>query len=536
VGGGYGLRIETTGGSVALANVEANDNYLIGMEVISAQEVALDQGKFNDNKEGIKINAQGAVRLSGVTASNNKVAGATITSAFGIVRVENSVFSGNYSLAYGKCTGKTYYGYGLRVVTTNEISLTNVTADNNALYGAYLEGNGVFIGGVANSFSNNGTGTLSDHTGKGLEIVSTGGSTVSLTNVTASGNQEFGAKIKADGTVLVSYSVFNGNHSYASSCTSKSSNSSYSKGGSSSGKSCGGKECTKTYYGYGLEVVTTGDISVSNVEANENYLFGAHLDGANVTVSNSTFSFNVSPTEKDKTPTGRGLEVKSTGNATLSGVDASNNQLFGATVEAGGVVSVLSSTFMNNKYSTATSCKGTKSAGYGLKVVATNPEIASPITLENVTASGNGAEGAILQGEEAAIAVTNSTFNNNGADGLNITASGTVTLTNVTADGNKGDGVDVKGVCTNTVNVSGGNFTNNDNYGLKVVDAAYAPDATTPPTFSGNDSGNVFQSDCVSSGGGNGSGNSGSGNTGGNNSGSNWWYWWWYWHKGYGHR
>ncbi|HET9911902.1 MAG TPA: hypothetical protein VFQ13_08435, partial [Anaerolineales bacterium] len=112
---------------------------------------------------------------------------------------------------------------------------------------------------------------------------------------------------------------------------------------------------------------------------------------------------------------------------------------------------------------------------------------------------------------------------------------GDVTLTNVTADGNKGDGVDVKGVCTNTVNVSGGNFTNNDKYGLKVVDAAYAPDATTPPTFSGNGSGDFFQSDCVSSGDAGDSGNSGSGNTGGN-SGSNWWYWWWYWHRGYGHR
>jgi hypothetical protein len=333
---------------------------------------------------------------------------------------------------------------------------------------------------------------------------------------------------------VVTGSFFNGNQSYYRDCSGKSSGSSGSKtSGGSKSKTC--QNCQTVYDGYGLQIVTTGDIFVGDVEAEGNYLYGAHLEGANVDIFNSKFNSNVSPTEKDKTPTGRGLEVKSLGYANLNGVDASNNQLFGATIEAGGEVTVLSSTFLNNKYYTATSCKGKKSAGYGLKVVALDPAIASPITLENVTASDNGAEGAILQGEEAAIVVTDSTFNTNGADGLNITAKGNVTLTNVTADGNKGDGVDVKGVCTNTVNVSGGNFANNDNYGLKVVDAAYAPNTTTPPTFSNNDSGNVFQSDCVSSGGGNGSGNSGGGNTGGNN-GSNWWYWWWYWHRGYGHR
>ncbi|RPJ26620.1 MAG: right-handed parallel beta-helix repeat-containing protein, partial [Chloroflexi bacterium] len=521
--GGYGLQVVTTDG-ISVSMVQATDNYLYGALLNASGEdgVTVGNSSFDRNKSGLEIKSTGPVSLLNVTASDNKLFGADIEAkgTEANVAIKNSFFNGNQSYTSSSCKGKTYNGYGLRVVTTGSIALTDVTAERNYVFGAYLEGTNVRIAGTpkaeapytTSSFSNNGTGVLSDHIGKGLEIKSTGSdSQVSLSYVTANENQLFGANIQADGLVLIDNSVFSGNKSYTSTCY------------------------CKTYDGYGLQVITTSDIELDTVTANGNYLFGAHLKGANVTVSDSMFNENSSP--EDKNPTGRGLEVISTGNTLLQHVEASDNQLFGANVQAGGKVEVTSdSIFSRNIYYTYSSCKGTKSAGYGLKVVTTDPTLGT-ISLTGVTANDNGAEGTILQGPTT-VDVVGSTFNNNGASGLSITASGNVTLTNVIASGNKGNGVDVKGVCTNVVKVDGGTFTQNSKYGIKIVDATYTPIGTQ--TFDSNGSGNVFQdsSTCVSNDNsaddsndnGNGSGDSDNGNGGWNG-----WYWWWYAHRGHHH-
>ena len=89
----------------------------------------------------------------------------------------------------------------MQVVTTGDITMSGVTADGNYLYGAYLEGETILVN--ESSFSNNGTGVLSDHVGSGLTIKSTGtGSIVDLTSVKANGNQLYGANVQAEGTVI----------------------------------------------------------------------------------------------------------------------------------------------------------------------------------------------------------------------------------------------------------------------------------------------------------------------------------------------
>ncbi len=480
--GGYGLQVVTTDGAIALSMVQASDNYLYGARLESHESgdllfgvsVGGDAGQgiyslFNNNQSGLEIKSDGPVALNLVEANGNKLFGADVSAA-GDVAVANSFFNGNQSYTSSSCKGKTYNGYGLRVVTTSAVAVANVAADNNYVFGASLTGTNVAVS--ASSFSSNGTDVLSDHIGKGLEVVSTGSeSVVTLSGVIASDNQLFGANVKADGLVFVDHSVFNGNKSYTSTCY------------------------CKTYDGYGLKVVTSSDVRLEAVTANGNYLFGARLEGANVTVLNSLFNENASPLQKDKAPTGRGLEVKSTGDTLLQGVTANDNQLFGATVEAGGKVDVIASIFARNKYYTYSSCHGTKSAGYGLKVVTTDPTLGT-ILLDNVTAVDNGAEGAILQ-SPATVQVTAGSFSTNGATGLSITASGNVTLINVTADGNQVDGVDVTGICTNTIIVHDGTFSDNSKWGIKIVNATYSPEGA--PFFGGNGSGNVFESGCVTS-------------------------------------
>jgi hypothetical protein len=486
VGGGYGLKI-VTDGSIALNTVEASDNYLYGAQIAGA-DVSITNAKFDTNGAGLDVESTAGVSLNSVEANENQGFGANIE-ATGLVSVNDSFFNGNKYYVYN-CQGKTYYGYGLKVVTNALISLNNVTADDNNLFGAQLDGGDIAVS--LSSFSNNGTGSNANPLGKGLEIKSTG-SQVSLFAVTANHNQLFGADIQADGTVAVNNSVFSGNMSYSSS---------HCKG--------------TTYNGYGLKVVTTDTITLDTVTADDNNLFGASLTGADISISNSTFNNNGSGDPKQ--PTGRGLEVVSTGQVTLTSVEASYNELFGANIQADGDVTVLSSIFAGNQYYTYT-CKGVSTAGYGLKVVSAGNIVlgAADGQTTGVQAYDNGAEGAILVGESS-ITVSDSSFNNNGADGLNITAhAGNVTLNNVVATGNGGDGVDVTGVCTNVLNVNGGTFSNNHQFGIRTNNITYNPDGAQ--TFANNSSGNVFQnSTCVT--------NSGSGNTNGQGPQIPWWLWW----------
>jgi len=539
------------------------------------------------------------------------------------------------------CPGAaTFLGYGLQVVTTSSIALSNVQASNNNLFGAHLVGSDIAISDSI--FSNNGTGTGNQPLGKGLEVKSTGA--VSLFNVEANNNQLFGADIQAVGGVSVSNSFFNGNASAnvvacppgggggggdddddkhkddddkskeddddrhkddersrnVSRLTDDNPSSDDDKNKDDDNQhkddddkhkddddkekedddddggqtSCQGG--ATTFFGYGLQVVTTGIVSLNTVQASNNNLFGAHLVGSDIAISDSIFSNNGSGTGNQ--PLGKGLEVKSTGAVSLFNVEANNNQLFGADILATGGVAISNSFFNGNTSANVvacppgggggggdddddkhkddddkskeddddrhkddersrnvsrltddhpssdddknkddddqhkddddkhkddddkekeddddggqTSCPGAATfLGYGLQVVTTGL-----VSIDNVTAAGNGTNGVIIS-SPANITVTNSTLDSNGKDsqssGLVITTtSGQVTLDNVTATNNGLNGVDVTGNCT-TVFVVNGTYSNNAQYGLKIVNAAL--NQTGAPVFAGNGAGNIFE-------------------------------------------
>ena len=103
------------------------------------------------------MNSHGSVTLGNVEALNNRMIGATIT-AEQIVSISESTFSGNQGTVCLDewCKNVTYYGYGLQVVTPDIIFLGEVTADNNNLFGAHLEGSSVTI--FDSTFDHNGSG------------------------------------------------------------------------------------------------------------------------------------------------------------------------------------------------------------------------------------------------------------------------------------------------------------------------------------------------------------------------------------------
>jgi hypothetical protein len=498
-GGGYGIKV-VSGGTVELSEVEATDNYTYGTH-LEGSIINISQGTFSGNGSeaednptgyGLEIVSAGRVSLYDIEANNNQLFGADIQ-AGDTVTVTQGFFSGHQSYEFNPCRQTVnYYGYGLQVVTTaGSIVVDSVEASYNNLWGARLVGPDISISNSV--FNNNVTQSQVFIDDTGLIVESAGN--VNIYNVHANENRLTGATIQAAGDVFIGNSVFSGNQ----------------------GITCQDQHCQKVVYnGYGLNVVSGGNVELYDVTASDNYLFGAHLEGSTVSIFNSTFNNNGSG---DKTQvTGRGLEVISTGQVTLMNVDASYNELFGANIQADGPVTVISSIFAGNNYYSYSPCRGTSTGGYGLKVVSTSDIMlgaADDTSGFGVQAYDNGAEGVILQGPST-ISVANSSVHDNGADGLNITANGgNVTLNNITASANGGDGMDITGVCTNSLVVNGSTFSNNGQYGIRTKNITYSPDGTQ--ILGGNGSGNVFQSStCVTS---NGSG----GQSGQDSHTSGWW-------------
>lgn len=127
-------------------------------------------------------------------------------------------------------------------------------------------------------------------------------------------------------------------------------------------------------------------------------------------------------------PTGTGLAVYTQGDITLSNVDANNNTAVGANLVSGGNIDIRSSTFGGG-------------AASGNDLLGLNTAAAGSTTLVEVTASGNGAVGAILGspvGSGGPITVSESHFDGNGAIGLVAFSGSSITLSNVTASDNAG--------------------------------------------------------------------------------------------------
>ena len=466
--GGYGLQIVALG-DIALRGITATGNYLYGAS-LDGFDVAITDGIFSNNGSGVvtmptgyglKIDSKGSVAIKNITANNNQLYGADIV-AVGDVSILTGFFSGHQSVTIDPCHGITFYGYGLTVLsTTGDVSLDGVEANFNNLWGASLDGLSVFV--VNSKFNNNVSDSSQFIDDTGL-IINSRGSFVFLDNVEAKENRLIGATITAVGDVYITNSTFTGN----------------------AGITCLQAWCppgSQVYHGYGLNVVTPGLISLDGVNASNNNLFGAHLEGSTVNVTNS--SFNDNGTGTNKAPLGRGLEIVSGGTVTISLIEANGNQLFGANVQAVGDVTVTASDFIGNFH-----IVGTTPVGYGLQV----------ITLGNITLDSDNDDygvqgyengsGAILQGNN--VTVTNSNFYTNGSgNGLTINATGDVTLTNVTATSNGQNGVDVTTAACAVVQVNGGTFSDNDQYGLSVTGGTLTLDGTQ--TFANNGAGNIFQ-------------------------------------------
>ena len=421
---------------------------------------------------------------------------------------------------------------GLSVYSNADVTVNNSTFTNNDDAGAVIHARRNVT--VTNTnVSDNGSNDWNVVDGRGLEIRS--GGFVTLNGVVANINQLSGADIQPidNGSisgVAIANSTFNGNLMYTNGFT--------------------------DFFGYGLTVVSQGDIALSGVEGNENFLWGASLTGPNVFIENSTFNLNVSDSVSFIDDTG--LIIVTTGDVALDNIQANQNRMIGANIMANGQVDILNSSFDGNFGTTVDASGNDVYWGYGLQIGdqsspvaginltsvtadnnylfganlysagdvninnSSNPNVtrtsnfsnnASPtdqgfglmvesgglVALSGVTASNNRLFGANITATDL-IDITDSIFGNNGLYGLSVTSSTGINLVNVNALGNGGDGAYAEYAC---VFLNGGAFTGNGGYGLNVfygnVDQAgattYANNTlgdTNPNPFNPCDSGGVI--------------------------------------------
>ena len=266
------------------------------------------------NGAGAELNAGGNVTIANSKFDRNKTAGA-IVRAKGNVAIVNSSFS---DPANGR-----RQAVGLDILTDGSVALLNVLANVNREAGATINAGGRVS--ISNSFfsdtkSMKGSGASTTFLGYGLQIITP--DAIDLAGVTASDNFLWGASLQAGGDVAISDSIFNANTT----------------------ASPGFIDDT------GLLITSGGSVALNNVQANDNRLIGATIDAAgDVAIINSTFSNNNGVTISGGIQTfhGYGLRVNTLGGIAISLTTASNNTLFGASLTAGGDISVSDSSFDN---------------------------------------------------------------------------------------------------------------------------------------------------------------------------------------------
>ena len=409
-----------------------NDNGFIGLNVDSGGGLVMDHTQANDN------GLDGAV----VTSSDNDGAGN--------VNIAQSEFSGNSN------------AYGLDIFADGNIDLANVTANSNA-FGAVLDTTSG-TGSVSVTDSHFGESAMTGNTWSGLHIDSGGAAT--LINVIASYNGTNGAYIDAQDDIYVENSQFNENVHF-----------NFPQDPGLYAKSHGGDItlidviADGNDFGAGAVLRTTG---AGTIHVSESVAGSSHFDG------NGTF----------------GVQATSgNGDITLLDIEASFNESKGVYLNSHGAGNIF-----------VTNGAFTENGHYGIYAAASGGDI----QVDTVTVTGDDGVattsnddltdiGALLLSYNGNIFVTDSAFNLNTQTGLIVVGNDTIELVNVTADGNGVNGVEAyttqtyycrdAGETDNsvTVNVDGGTFTNNGEYGiLATAGPAGTLNFIAPAVFGGN--------------------------------------------------
>jgi len=480
-----GLKVYSNG-DISLTDVIADSNddsgaHLdnTGSSTNSTVTVDNTSGEFNSNGgAGIRVYSNGDISLTDVMADGNTDSGAhldnTGSSTAGTVTVDNS--AGGEFNSNGDA--------GIRVYSNGDISLTDVIADDNTNNGAHLDNTSSSTAGTV-TVDNSTGGEFNSNGLNGLKVNSNGD--VILTSITADGNYKDGAYIDncgSDGDTCendANVSIDN------------------SLGGDFNGNGLGIEY--DDVNGNGLEVYSGGDVSLTNVIADDNEMNGAQLGGScslfdpcdnapiigNVTVTGGDFSDNAGFDSQVIclflfASCGGGLLISSAGAVNLTNVTANDNaqDLEEAEIGAGAAI-------FNLYGDSPVTINGTNTFNengiIGLFVWSN-----SDVNASGVTADSNGEIGAYLANEFADppnVNISDSHFDNNGT-GLVLETAGNATVTCSTANNNEtGVGGSVNGTFTMNGFTLDGNLFPSDVSGTVVNNPTNCNSKKTPGSGSG---------------------------------------------------
>ncbi len=480
------LVVDADNGTATLQNVYVIGNTAGGGAVISGQtslptSVIVSDSDFSKNYvgTGLAINSGGDISLTDVSADQNGGDGASL-SANGNISVDGGSFSNND-------------GTGLDVSSGGNISVGNtssVTADNNAGGNGATLDNSTGTGDVTvsgGSFSGNGARGLDIHTNGNAVLaddVSTPGA-----GVDASGNQGSGINIDYSGLGGVSLSDVTAASNNGDGVTIQ------------DAVPAGSVFVDGGYFydngGWGLNITSASNISLGSAtpvtvgwDAADNAL-GNTSGGAllfspfgTITISGGFF---------DNSGDCPGIEATAGGDITLTSVTAQNNLGEGAILDnrdsGAAVVTISGGNFSEN-------------GSYGLDVMSSGD-----ITLTGVTAGwydtgtstsyGNGTEGAYLDNTfgGGSVSITGSVFDGNDDTGLYVNTHGTIDVNGTSASWN-GYGANLN--ADDAITFAGDTFSNNNWTGLFAGTSSGAVSLTTVEASSneygavvGTDSGDV---------------------------------------------
>jgi hypothetical protein len=420
--GGDGLVIISSG-AMTLSNIVANNNLGNGVNLdnrTSAANLGIVLGgtnfTMNNGLDGTVLLSQGMITASNLNASGNGQSGAILDNCGYIsgcdvasgkmVKLSGvNVFNGNGA------AGVPDDQDGLVIESFGAISISNLMASDNYGNGVYLDNewhnlNNVYSTGT---IAITGYGIFQNNGADGAEIYSYGNAV--LTNIDASGNGDDGLYMVVEKNSGGSSITINGLNNFSDN----------------------GED--------GLDLYAHGTITLNNVTAVGNITgTGAYL--ANTYHPLKPYNVVLKGTNKFNENGMAGLVVESFGTIQVNNLMASGNS-GDAGVILDNCIGFLSCVTLRPKAVTITGYAITSDnlGGMGLAI-----NSYGAITLNNVTASGNGLEGTVLQNDYnlAGQAVTlkgSNTFNENGGNGgLGVFTLGTITANNVTASGNEGVG------------------------------------------------------------------------------------------------
>lgn len=494
IGGGAsmnGQNIAFSAGGVSLANEGALET--------APKSITLSGLVLNDNQEnvGIEIYTRGSVTLTSITADRNFWDGIKAYKYPGVGSIKASLIH---------TVGNDIIGLNIYQIPGDSrsvnVSLKNITANQNGSWGVYVEMNGT-ISWVKGEATDNGNSV--SFIGGGAVIINVAAfenasKSVTLKDVVIKNNlRNNGLFIKTRGAVTISNVQISGHTNNTGLHLEK-----YSGVGNITLTNV-----TSESNKYGIDITTFtitprfNNVTLNNVYANNNNGFGIAI-GANgnitwnkggasdnynisavtgVWLSNYDYSLPAIPygiklsNVTLRNPGSYGMFVNSYGAVTLSGVTATDHLYYNAMINTCGGSSSVSCT--NTYLAPVTVLKSTFTGAYGstgydsLQIRASGAVTLSGVQVSNNTGKGvyiNNRIGTLLA---KPVTVINSTFNKN-STGAIIESDGVILLNSITASMNRNyEGLyafNNTALVPRAITITGmNNFNANKDTGLKVI-------------------------------------------------------------------